>query len=353
MKQLTAFLCVMVLISGLPALILANSPPVVSNITAAQRQDASKLVDIYYDLTDVDGDNCTVWAAISDNNGVSWTVPALTFTGDVGAIVPPGIGKHTIWDAGADIPGKVGNFKARVYADDGKGPAPMVLVPAGGFPYQNTSDPGQWVFLGSFMIDKYEVTNQFYCQFLNNADPNGDHWASGMEIHRTGSAGNYSYSVVEGRENYPIRYVNYYDAEAFAVWRSNIEGVTYHLPTEQQWEKAAAWDPVENHYYTYGYHSDTIDCTWCNYSGCVGGPTPVGYYNGTDGRKDAKSYYGCYDMSGDLWEWTSSLYLGSYRVIRGGAWNSVATSCQSTPRYGITPDSRYDNLGFRLVLDFQ
>jgi len=335
-----------------PALALANSAPVVSNVIAAQRADNSKLVDIYYDLADADGDSCTVWVAVSDDGGATWRVPALTFSGHIGPGITPGLNKHVIWDAGADMPGKVGNFKARVYADDGKGPAAMVLVPAGWFPYQNAS-PGNWIFLPTFAIDKYEVTNQFYCQFLNNADPNGLYWNSSIEIHRTGFPGNYSYTVQQGRENYPIRYVNCYDAEAFAAWRGKLEGVMYRLPTEQQWEKAAAWDPVENRYYTYGYHSDSIDCTWCNYYNCVGGPTPVGYYNGTGGRHDAKSYYGCYDMSGNLWEWTSSLYSGSYRVIRGGCWFGNAADCRSGYRDFYSPDSRYNLVGFRLVLDFQ
>lgn len=351
MKPKLTFLCTIVLIAVAAGSALANSAPVVSNVTAAQRADDSKLVDIYYDLADADGDSCTVWVAISDDGGATWRVAIFSVSGHIGPSITPGLNKHVIWDAGADMPGKVGNFKARVFADDGKGPAAMVFVPAGWFPYQNAS-PGNWIFLPTFAIDKYEVTNQFYCQFLNNADPNGLYWNSSIEIHRTGIPGNYSYTVQQGRENYPVRYVNCYDAEAFAAWRSTLEGVTYRLPTEQQWEKAAAWDPVENHYYTYGYHSDTIDCTRCNYYSCVGKPTPVGYYNGTGGRHDSKSYYGCYDMSGNFWEWTSSIYSGSDRIIRGGAWNDNASYCRSPSRLYYSPGFRYNHIGFRLVLDF-
>ncbi|MCP4708063.1 MAG: formylglycine-generating enzyme family protein, partial [Planctomycetes bacterium] len=61
------------------------------------------------------------------------------------------------------MPGKIATFKVRVWADDGKGPDSMVLVPAGWFAYQNTPNPEDWVFVDSFMIDKYEVTNNFYC----------------------------------------------------------------------------------------------------------------------------------------------------------------------------------------------
>lgn len=331
----------------------ANSAPVVSNVSANQRGDESKLVDIHYDLADADGDSCTVWVVLSDNGGASWRVPARTFTGDIGNSIPPDINKSVVWDAGADMPGKTGDFKVRIYADDGKGPGAMVVVPGGWFPYQNVSEPEDWIYVGSFLIDKYECTNQFYCQFLNDADPSGAHWYTSMEINRMGDPGNYYYWVKSGKENYPVQYANFYDAEAFAAWRGSQDGLTYRLPTEQEWEKAAGWDPAEGHYYTYGFHSDTIDCTWCNYNNCVGGPTIVGYYNGEGGRQDAKSYYGCYDMSGNLWEWTSSIYSGSSRVIRGGSWNYDASYCRVACRSYSNPTYRYYYVGFRLVQDLE
>jgi sulfatase modifying factor 1 len=328
-----------------------NNPPVVSNVTAAQRPGASKLVDIHYNLADADGDACSVWVAVSDNGGTSFQAAAWSFTGAIGNGITPGTNKTIVWDAGADMPGRVGsNFKVRVWADDGNGPAPMVVVPAGWFPYQNTTSPGAWVFVPTFLIDKYEVTNTRYCEFLNNADPNGTYWDANQEITRSGSAGNYSYTVQPGKNSYPIRYVNYNDATAFAAWRSSQTGRTYRLPNQFEWEKAAAWDPVQNRYYLYGFHADTISCPWANYNNCIGAPMPVGSYNGTGGRQDAKSYYGCYDMSGNVWEWTSEL-SGSERVIRGGAWSTNASNCLCTTRGYNSPSSRGNNVGFRLVLD--
>jgi hypothetical protein len=338
--------------SWMAGIALGNSSPQVTNVTASQRQDGSKLVDIYYTLSDADGDSSTVWATVSDDGGVTYKFPAWSFTGHTGPNIAPGGSRHIIWDAGADMAGAFGsNFKVRVLADDGNGLAPMIVVPAGWFPYQNTSDPNAWVYVPTFLMDKYEVTNASYCQFLNAADPNSDHWASGMEISRGGMAGNYWYTVTAGKENYPIRYVSFYDAEAFATWRSTQEGLTYRLPSAWKWEKAAAWDPVEQHYYTYGFHRDSIDCNWCVYNSCYGSsPLTVGYLNGTGGRQDAKSYYGCYDMSGNVWEWTSEV-SGSYRVIRGGAWNGGVAGCEcSNPTHG-SPTDRYDYNGFRLALD--
>jgi sulfatase modifying factor 1 len=335
------------LAAGLAAnLVLANSAPVVSNVTASQRGDGSNLVDIYYNLADADGDACTVWTAGSLDGGVTWTLAMLTLSGDVGAGVTPGTGKHIVWDGGANAPGTFGNVRIRVYADDGHLPPDMVLVYGGPFPYQGS----QWTDVPTFYIDKYEVTNSQYCTFLNEADPNGDHWAAGMEIVRNGDAGSYSYGVVPGKENYPIRYVSYYDAEAFASWRSTRDGVTYALPSGPQWEKAAAWDPLETHYYTYGFHQDTIDSSWCNFNFNVGAPTRVGWYNGTGGRQDAEGYYGCYDMSGNLWEWTSEA-VGGNRVHRGGSWTNAAVNVQCDYRSPRSPSERIPDNGFRLVLD--
>ena len=324
------------------------SVPVVGNVAVIPREDGSNLVDIHYDLSSADGDPCTVWVAVSDDGGTSWRVPARTFTGDVGEGITPGRNRTVIWDAGADGPGAVGGLTACVYAEEDHGPAPMVMVQAGPFPYQNATDPEQWVFVESFLIDKYEVTNRFYCQFLNDVDSDGDHWDDKMEIDRCGEPGSYSYTVQPGKEGYPIRYVNLYDAKAFAAWRSGVEGATHRLPTEQEWEKAAAWDPVRRHHYRYGFQQDTIDSTWCNYNYNVGRPTEVGHYDGTGGTRNAVSYYGCYDMSGNVLEWCAT----PYGVLRGGAWARFGNPghyCRCTTRHGPAPRTRNNWYGFRLA----
>ncbi len=141
-----------------------NTVPVVSNVTASQRIDGSKLVDIYYDVNDVDGDLCTIWVQVSDDGGTTWNVRSRTFVegSDVGVGIAPGTGKYVIWDCGTDLPGANGtNYKIRVYTDDddGDGPGVMLPVPGSWFPYQNVSQPEDWIFVDSLLIDKYEVTN--------------------------------------------------------------------------------------------------------------------------------------------------------------------------------------------------
>ncbi|MCP4710856.1 MAG: formylglycine-generating enzyme family protein, partial [Planctomycetes bacterium] len=202
MNKLIAIL-IMGIITFSVSEVWANSTPVVSNVIVSQRGDDSNLVDIYYNLADGDGDACTVWVSISDDGGTSWRVPVDNFSGAVGAGISPGTNKHIVWDAGADMPGKNGSFKVRVWADDGKGPDSMVPVPGGWFGYQNAA-PENYIFVDSFAISKYETSVGQYCQFLNDADPTGSHWTSGQEIIRKGDAGNYYYEIQTGREHYPI-----------------------------------------------------------------------------------------------------------------------------------------------------
>jgi formylglycine-generating enzyme required for sulfatase activity len=353
----------------MPSAAYAQGAPVVSNVRASQRGDGSRLVDIRYDLAH--NAACTVWPVLSGDAGVSWSVPAMTLTGDIGPGVSPGTFKHIIWDAAADIPGVVGTYRARVYADDGSTVSNMVFVPAGTFPYQGNF--AQQIFVGSFFIDKYEMTNQRYAEFLNDADPDGTHWNANMEITRSGTPPSVYYAVNPGRQNYPIRYVSALDAEANAAWLSAREGKTYRLPTNQEWEKAAAWDPIQQKHWTFGFQSEEISCVSANHNTvrwtcgdyscwndgggpCVSGTTEVGHYDGLEGTNNSHSFYGCYDMSGNVREWTSSVD-GLQQVIRNCSWSSVGYfqsspyTCTTTWYQSSAPVNMFDDVGFRLVLD--
>jgi len=338
--------------------VLANSPPVVSNVTASQRTDGSNLVDIRYNLYDADGDLCTVFLRISSDDGATWKVPALTVWGHVGENISPGASRHIIWDVGRDAPGLVGgNFKARVIADDGNHLAEMSYVSAGLF----RTSTGVWVYMDDYYIDTFEVTNQFYCMFLNSGGQD-DRYRQSAEIERNGIEGHYTYRPIDGFENRPVRWVTWYDTVAFCNWRSEAEGLpvgTYHLPTEAQWEKAAGWDPGAGKLWTYGFQSDEITPERANYNRNVGTTTDVGSYH------PWRSYYGLYDASGNVWEWCSDWYedttypsstsnptgptSGSYKVIRGGSWSNIApASCVETgSRYSDAPSLVPDSYGFR------
>jgi len=303
-----------------------------------------------------------------------------------------------------------------------KPPSGMVLVPAGEFQMGDTFNEGNsaelpvhTVYLSSYYIDIYEVTNQQYATALNWALGHGGLiTVTSDAVYQAGSGTSYLYcginysresgitwsgstfGVVADKEDHPMTDVSWYGAVAYCNWRSAMEskplcydlytwtcdfGVAgYRLPTEAEWEKAAAWDPVQQRHFRFGEHTDgcgpnCLDGHRANY-GWSGDPyeedagpdtTPVGYYDGTTHgaymTQNAQSYYGCYDMSGNVWEWCHDWYgayattpqtnptgpdAGTYRVLRGGCWGDLnPVDVRSAFRYGGTPGLREYIGGFR------
>ncbi|MBR4946887.1 MAG: hypothetical protein IKZ27_07855, partial [Kiritimatiellae bacterium] len=172
MKRLSA------LALGLLSGALLAAPPEITNVRASQRT-GTKLVDISYDIADADGDKLRVRVEISDNDGKVYSVPAFTFTGDIGEGITPGTGKQIVWDAGTDWDGEYSDqMRVKLYAIDAQGFPGMEWgneVPPGGFllgqdggaegagPSAHVNIP--W----SYWMAKYEVTRGQYCDFLNQA----------------------------------------------------------------------------------------------------------------------------------------------------------------------------------------
>ena len=132
MKNSHVSVCVLFLLC---AVAVQAAPPVVSNIRASQRT-GTKFVDIYYDVT-ASTSSVTVAVQASGDGGLTYTIPAATFTGNVGAGVAPGSNRHIVWNAGNDWNGQwVAACKVRVTANDGTtpaAPAGMAYIPAGLF----------------------------------------------------------------------------------------------------------------------------------------------------------------------------------------------------------------------------
>ena len=123
----------------------------------------------------------------------------------------------------------------------------------------------------------------------------------------------------------------------------------YRLPTDAEWE----WAARGGESYTYAGSNDIYEVAW--------------YETNPRGTRDVKTKkanaYGLYDMSGNVWEWCWDWYgknipsdtastgpdSGSYRVQRGGAWSSGASSVQVDYRDCANPNNRGDINGFRLV----
>jgi iron(II)-dependent oxidoreductase len=133
--------------------------------------------------------------------------------------------------------------------------------------------------------------------------------------------------------------VTWHGATGYCKWRSKKEGITYCLPTEEEWEKATRG--TDGRRYPWG---DEFDKAKCNTSESgIGTTTLVNKY------QDGASPYGCYDMAGNVWEWTNSWYNEEKRskVLRGGSWyfNYVDARCAS--RFRFLPGDRLIDIGFR------
>ena len=223
--------------------------------------------------------------------------------------------------------------------------ADLIAIPAGKFQMGRndslpTEGPAHEVTVNAFQMDKNEVTNAEYGQFVqqtNHTPP--EQWGS--------------VKSPVGQETLPVSNVSYDDAVAFAEWRSKRDGATYRLPTEEEWEYAARNGEKDN-LYPWGN-------TWqsgraATSEAGVGKEQPVGTYPLGANR------WGVQDLMGNVWEWTSSkasVYKGNplqlpaqykdWIVARGGSYSSPANKVTGTMRDWFAPNYKNPVLGFRLV----
>jgi len=135
----------------------------------------------------------------------------------------------------------------------------------------------------------------------------------------------------------PVERVSYHDVEAFLQRINDKSGWPgFRLPTEAEWEYACRAGGTR----AYG-DTDTIDRTRANYDGTR--TTRVGSY--------APNQWGLFDMSGNVWEWTSDDHSPGLKVIRGGSWRFGADSARCGLRYTHRPQDRGYSLGVRLAHD--
>lgn len=212
----------------------------------------------------------------------------------------------------------------------------MVLVPAGEFTMggdRRFEPEEKIVFLDAFYIDKYEVTNRDYKVFVD---------ATGRTAPRYWLDGTYP----PGMDNYPAYEVTWQDAQAYAIW------VGKRLPTDQEWEKAARG--TDGRLYPWGNEFDAKKCNSYESKDRSSGYGPDSL-DPVDSHPEGKSPYGCHNMTGNVWEWTSSpTGLPDGRILRGGScgkyWFDIPVT-RRVPAGHIGDDQRWSFTGFRCAAD--
>ena len=187
-------------------------------------------------------------------------------------------------------------------------------------------------------------------------------------------------SSIDEKDNHPVVHVSYEDAMAYCHWAGR------RLPTEAEWEFAARGGKRDKIYF-WGDLTDKLS----SYVNSWEGEFPVDNTQADGFEKSApvKTYppngYGLYEISGNVWEWTSDWYSSQYyqyckensitnnpkgpkeafnpsnpyvdeRVIRGGSFLCNASYCASyrvSSRMATDPNTSLEHLGFRTVIDLK
>ena len=202
--------------------------------------------------------------------------------------------------------------------------------------------PVHGVTVKPFVIDKTEVTNYEYEQFVQATGHEApSHWVGNKPI--------------QGQELLPVTFVSYHDAVAFAEWRSHRDGVQWRLPTEEEWEYAARGGDQDN---VYPWGNNWSDENAITKSSGATMPKDVG------SAVNDKTRWGVMDMMGNVYEWTSTkatYYRGSTKqvegeqknwyVVRGASFGTAMDPkpISATRRDWFNENTKVGVLGFRLV----
>ena len=244
-----------------------------------------------------------------------------------------------------------------------------------GYSFDNER-PMHKVYLEPYRIDRSPVTNGDYLQFIEDGGyEHHRHWLfdgwSWVNEHSIKAPMYWVRSQDEGSwlvrdflglhlpdPEKPVCHVSYYEADAYAKWAGK------RLPTEAEWEQAASWDPEQRVKRTYPWGNHAPSDEHANLAEShFWSETQVGAY------PMGVSPYGCHQMLGDVWEWTSSDHAGypgfkpfltteynaiwfiNHKVLRGGSYATPKDAIRNSYRNFYRPDERHMFAGFRCASD--
>ncbi len=203
-------------------------------------------------------------------------------------------------------------------------------------PWYLDEHPQHEFHLPLFYIDRFEVTNSEYKQFIDETQARPPVYFFGR-------------GIPTGRDHFPVTDVNWYQAVRYCKWRGK------YLPTEAQWEKAARGPEGREFPWGADYDNKKLNAGDSGFGDIV----QVGSFPG------GESPYGAFDLSGNVWEWTADWYQaypgGDYKtdlfgekqkVFRGGGWGGVGHYSlplfyRAAYRSSLAPEESYADLGFR------
>ena len=243
-----------------------------------------------------------------------------------------------------------------------------------GFAFDNEK-PAHQVFLQDYALDRALVSNGEFLEFIRAGGyrdfcwwfsegwevVNREHWQAPLywEFH-DGKWWIRDFSGLHPAEDMsedPVSHVSFYEASAFAKWTGK------RLPTEPEWEKAACFIPQENRRTEFPWGDLPPDETKANlFENQHWSVTPIGSY------ASGKNVYGCEQMIGDVWEWTTSDYVPypgfksefdeyndkwfvNQKVLRGGSFATPQLHIRSTYRNFFHAHERWMVSGFRCAKD--
>lgn len=236
---------------------------------------------------------------------------------------------------------------------------PVITIPAKAFlmgsdkrkdPQADDDEtPQQTVTLGAYGIAQYPLTVAEYACVVGQT-------VQGNKIAEPPTKYNVSWQQQLQHPDHPVVNISWNDSLRYSQWLATVTGQQWRLPSEAEWEKAARGP--DGRLYPYG---NTFDANKANTSEGKKGPTtPVGSY------PQGASPYGLLDCSGNVWEWTSSIFKDypyqandgrenltatENRVLRGGSWNDVSRSTRSAFRnYFVRVDYLSYFIGVRLAV---